>query len=64
MMFIHDQLFGPGKGASAGAVAGGVVGGIVALVLAVLLFMFYRRRKAKQGALLPSSEGSTGLGNG
>ena len=63
MMFIHAQLFGPGKGASAGAIAGGVVAGVIALVLGVLVFLFYRRRKAKQGALLPSSEESSRLGN-
>jgi hypothetical protein len=62
MMFIHLQLRGPGKGASAGAIAGGVVGGVAALVLAILVFLFYRRRKAKQGALLPSSEESSRLG--
>ncbi|XP_047095497.1 chitin elicitor receptor kinase 1 [Lolium rigidum] len=50
-----------GKGASAGAIAGGVVGGVAALVLAILVFLFYRRRKAKQGALLPSSEESSRL---
>ncbi|KAM0862251.1 hypothetical protein ACQ4PT_045376 [Festuca glaucescens] len=61
MMIIYLQLCGPGKGASAGAIAGGVVGGVAALVLAVLVFLFYRRRKAEQGALLPSSEESSRL---
>lgn len=46
-----------------GAIAGGVVAGVVALVLGVLLYiMFYRRRIAKEAALLLSSEGSTQLG--
>ncbi|KAM0890359.1 hypothetical protein ACQ4PT_027150 [Festuca glaucescens] len=57
IVYIPDQ----GKGASAGAIAGGVVGGVAALVLAMLVFLFYRRRKAKQGALLPSSEESSRL---
>ncbi|CAM0911810.1 unnamed protein product [Alopecurus aequalis] len=46
------------------AIAGGVVGVVVALVLGVLLFLFYRRRKAKQDTLLPSSEESTRLADG
>ncbi|KAF7092371.1 hypothetical protein CFC21_094862 [Triticum aestivum] len=40
-----------GKKVSAGAIAGSVVAGVVAPVLGVLLFLFYRRRKAKQNAL-------------
>ncbi|XBI50771.1 hypothetical protein VPH35_114130 [Triticum aestivum] len=50
-MLIHIQLFGTGKKVSAGAIAGSVVAGVVAPVLGVLLFLFYRRRKAKQNAL-------------
>lgn len=63
MMLIHIQLFGTGKKVSAGAIAGSVVAGVVAPVLGVLLFLFYRRRKAKQNALLPSYKESTRLGN-
>ncbi|KAE8772759.1 chitin elicitor receptor kinase 1 [Hordeum vulgare] len=54
----YHPLESPG---SAGAIAGGVVAGVVALVLGVVLFLFYRRRKAKKDALLPSSEESTRL---
>nr|CAJ14969.2 LysM receptor-like kinase [Hordeum vulgare subsp. vulgare] len=50
-----------GKKVPAGAIAGSVAAGLVAPVLGVLLFLFYRRRKAKQGALLPSSNESTRL---
>ncbi|VAI52163.1 unnamed protein product [Triticum turgidum subsp. durum] len=50
-----------GKRVSAGAIAGGAVAGVVALVLGVLLFLFYRRRKAKQDVMLPSSGESTRL---
>ncbi|KQJ99178.1 hypothetical protein BRADI_3g41590v3 [Brachypodium distachyon] len=51
----------PGNGTSTGAIAGGVVAGVVALVVGVLFFLFYRRRKAKQAALLASSEDSLRL---
>ncbi|XP_062191128.1 chitin elicitor receptor kinase 1-like isoform X2 [Phragmites australis] len=58
----YRPLKSSGNGASVGAIAGGVVGGVVALLLGVFLYiMFYRRRKTKKGALLPSSEGSTQL---
>nr|BAK00795.1 predicted protein [Hordeum vulgare subsp. vulgare] len=57
----YRPLESPGKKSSAGAIAGGVVAGVVALVLGVVLFLFYRRRKAKKDALLPSSEESTRL---
>nr|BAJ88292.1 predicted protein [Hordeum vulgare subsp. vulgare] len=50
-----------GKKVSAGAIAGSVVAGVVAPVLLVLLFLFYKGRKAKQNALLPSSKDSTRL---
>ncbi|VAI52180.1 unnamed protein product [Triticum turgidum subsp. durum] len=54
----HQQ----GKKVSAGAIAGSVVAGVVAPVLGVLLFLFYRRRKAKQNTLRlgnPATETST-----
>uniref|UniRef100_A0A453Q840 non-specific serine/threonine protein kinase n=1 Tax=Aegilops tauschii subsp. strangulata TaxID=200361 RepID=A0A453Q840_AEGTS len=47
VLLNHQQ----GKKVSAGAIAGSVVAGVVAPVLGVLLFLFYRRRKAKQNAL-------------
>ncbi|KAI4983444.1 hypothetical protein ZWY2020_023936 [Hordeum vulgare] len=61
VMLIHIQLSGTGKKVSAGAIAGSVVAGVVAPVLLVLLFLFYKGRKAKQNALLPSSKDSTRL---
>jgi len=60
----HSHPLGTGKGSSVGPVVGGVVGGVAALLLGIFLYiMFYRRRKAKKAALLPSSEDSTQLGN-
>jgi len=58
----HSHPLGTGKGSSVGPVVGGVVGGVAALLLGIFLYiMFYRRRKAKKAALLPSSEDSTQL---
>ncbi|CAO2202720.1 unnamed protein product [Urochloa humidicola] len=58
----YHPLTSPGKKGSGGAIVGGVVGGVVALLLGIFLYiMFYRRRKAKKAALLPSSEDSTQL---
>ncbi|KAL6661892.1 hypothetical protein ACP70R_001276 [Stipagrostis hirtigluma subsp. patula] len=63
--FLNAHLPGSGKGAPAGAIAGGVVAGVLALVLGIFLYiMFYRRRKAKEAALLPSSEVSNQLADG
>uniref|UniRef100_A0A0D9XA90 non-specific serine/threonine protein kinase n=1 Tax=Leersia perrieri TaxID=77586 RepID=A0A0D9XA90_9ORYZ len=55
IMILHK-----GKGSSAAPIAGGVVAGVVALALGIL-YIFYRRRKAKQATLLLSSEDSTQL---
>lgn len=59
----YRPLKSSGNGTSTGAIAGGVVAGVVALVVGVLFFLFYRRRKAKQAALLASSEDSLRLGS-